>query len=200
MLNDLFTIGHSNHAEDYFVKLVAHYHINVIVDVRSSPYSRHNPQFNRECLKSTLAANNIKYLFMGEELGARRAERECYKNNQVDFKCVSFLPIFQAGIERIRKGLNYFRIALMCSEKEPLDCHRTILISRNMKWQNIHINHILSDGSLEPNNLTEKRLLDRFDIQPLLFDLKFDNRALLEKAYDLRGDEIAYKEDEITWL
>ncbi|MBU4276407.1 MAG: DUF488 domain-containing protein [Proteobacteria bacterium] len=200
MPHDLFTIGHSNHNEDVFIKILKHHHIDIVVDVRSTPFSRHNPQFNYDPLRNMLSQYKIQYAFMGNELGARRKERECYKNNQVDFNYVPFLPLFQAGIDRILKGLNKFRIALMCSEKEPLDCHRTILISRNIKWQNITINHILGDGSLEPNQLTEKRLLDRLNIQPLLFDIKYDTKDLLEKAYDLRSHEIAYREHESTWL
>ncbi|MEX0713868.1 MAG: DUF488 domain-containing protein, partial [Pirellulales bacterium] len=126
-----------------------------MADVRSHPYSRRNEQFNREQLAPALEAAGIRYVFLGEELGARRVEAECYEGRQVVYRRIAALPRFQEGLTRLRQGAAVYRVALMCAEKEPLDCHRTILVCRELR-EEFHIMHILADGTTEDHAQTEK--------------------------------------------
>ena len=148
MNNTLYTIGHSTHPIDTFVGLLQAHAIEAVADVRSAPYSRYNPQYNRENLKASLKLNDITYVYLGDELGARRTEIECYRDGKVDFALVRKLPLFLAGIERLIQGLKKMRVAVMCAEKEPLNCHRTLLISSHLDDHGIEIQHILADRSL----------------------------------------------------
>ena len=157
--NPLFTIGHSNMDAPSFVKLLQQHRIENVADVRSSPYSQYTPQFNREALQATLKQNGISYVFLGDELGARRAERECYESGQAVYELIAKTPLFNAGLERLLAGAKKFRIALMCAEKDPLTCHRTILVCRNLKIAGLEIQHIHSDGHLESHAEAEQRLL-----------------------------------------
>ena len=144
----LFTIGHSTHSIDTFVTLLQSHDIEAVADIRSSPYSRYNPQYNRETLKKSLLSLDIAYVFLGDELGARRREPECYRNDEVDFKLVQELPLFLSGIDRLLRGREKMRIAIMCAEKDPLQCHRTFLVSDYLSARDVDIRHILAEGNL----------------------------------------------------
>ncbi|MHB8772075.1 MAG: DUF488 domain-containing protein [Syntrophales bacterium] len=168
--------------------------ITALCDVRSSPYSRFMPQYNRELLKEEMARHRIAYLYLGAELGPRSPDPACYENEKVQYKRLAATEIFQQGLGRLRKGMETHRVALMCAEKEPLMCHRMILICRNLAGDDIVIRHILEDGSLEDNRDTEKRLLKLLKIDPAdLFSTEADQ---IERAYDLQGEKIAYAREE----
>lgn len=134
MLNELFTIGYSPHTYDSFLNILRKYQISALVDVRSSPYSQFKPEFNRETLKDLLKKHKIAYVFLGDYCGARVEDPTCYVNGKVDYNLVAKSQKFKEGLERIKKGMDIFRIALMCAEKDPITCHRTILISRNLHF------------------------------------------------------------------
>lgn len=106
-----------------------------------------------------LEVHGIKYVFLGRELGARPADRSCYENGRVQYRRLALTELFRAGIERVRKGASEYRIALVCAEKEPLDCHRTLLVARALDEQGVEVRHILGDGRLEPHRDTLVRLL-----------------------------------------
>lgn len=197
MTNVLFTIGYSNHLLDRFIEFLTCHHISALADVRSIPYSKFNSQFNRENLVEALRKKAIMYVFLGKELGARRDEKECYVNGQVQYNLVAKLDIFQGGLQRIRNGLEKYRVALMCAEKDPLECHRTILVCRNLRQEVFAINHIRENGDLEAHSDAEKRLMNQLNIQPDLFDGPIIVKQLIEKAYDIQSDKIAYREDEL---
>src|SRR5262249_12681672 len=148
----LFTIGHSNHEMAAFVKLLQQHGITLVADVRSSPYSRFNPQFNRESLAAALEKCGIEYAFLGRELGARREERQCYAGQQARYDRVARLPLFQQGLEVLREAATRGRVTLLCAEKDPLTCHRTILVCRNLRSESLAISHILEDGGIETNS------------------------------------------------
>jgi uncharacterized protein (DUF488 family) len=188
----LYTIGHSNHELPRFVELLERHQITAIADVRSRPYSQYSPQFNREALIPALAAHKIGYVFMGDELGARRSEAECYVDGKAVYDRVASLPAFQHGLERIRQGVAKRRIALMCSEKDPITCHRTILICRRLQ-DGLDIRHILESGELESHSALEARLLALHDFTE--GDLFHTKEQLVQQAYDRQGDEIAFVED-----
>lgn len=189
----LFTIGYSNFKRDEFIKLLKKYHIEAIADVRSHPFSKFNPDFNRDFLKSKLGKNDIKYVFLGDELGARRVETDCYVNGKVSYPLVVKTSSFKRGISRLLSGIEKMRIVLLCAEKDPINCHRFILICHNIKNQVRNINHILRSGDVERNLETENRLLKLCKLNNL--ELFRSDENILEEAYQRQGENIAYKED-----
>ena len=142
----IFTIGHSTHPLDKFIRLLERHDITAICDVRSSPYSQFNPQFNQQELKAGLQERGIKYVFLGEELGARSDDPSCYRDGKVQYDLLAKTELFKRGLERVCKGSEEYRIALMCAEKDPLECHRTILVSRELNKEGLAVEHILADG------------------------------------------------------
>ena len=190
-MNPLFTIGHSTQSIEAFLKLLEQHGVQAVSDVRSQPYSRHFSHFSRQPLEKALKDAGIYYVFLGKELGARRDERECYIGKTVSYERIAATPAFERGLERLREGLCRFRIALLCAEKDPLDCHRTILVARHAS-RFAEIVHIHSDGRLETRQEAESRLLRRFGFDSL--DLFHSGDDLLAEAYTRRGNEIAYVE------
>lgn len=191
---ELFTIGHSIHSVERFVDLLKMHGVTALCDVRSSPYSRYTPQFNRESLKDELAKHRIIYLYLGAELGPRSSDPTCYENGKVQYNRLAGKDLFQQGLGRLRKGMTTHRIALMCAEKDPLTCHRMLLICRNLRGDDIVIRHILEDGSLEDNRDAEIRLMKQLKIDPAdLFSTEADQ---IQRAYDLQGEKVAYTLEE----
>jgi len=192
MTGELYTIGHSNHSIEKFIELVSMHSINAVFDVRSKPYSKFNPQFNRETLEEELKKRNIKYFFLGEELGPRSNDQECYINGKVQYSNISKTFQFQQGIDRLLIEMESNRIVIMCAEKDPITCHRTILICRHMRQYDIEIKHILENGEIENNSDAEKRLMKTLNIPPEQGDLFSSIEERIEKAYDIQGKKIAY--------
>ena len=193
MIGPVFTIGHSTHTSSYFTELLAEHGISAVADVRSSPFSRFNPQFNRGVLTNSLREHNIKYVFLGEELGARSKDPGCYIDGKVQYDKLAQTSPFKSGIARVLEGAEKFRIALMCAEKDPLTCHRAILVSRALVEQSVEVNHILPDGNLETHSQLVERMLRQWHLHG---DDIFDPKAArVEEAYRLQGDLIAYAED-----
>lgn len=189
----LYTVGHSVHTIDHFIEILRMNKIDAVADVRSSPYSKFTPQYNQERLKKTLNENGIWYVFLGTELGARRTEPECYENNKVVYRKVADLPSFKSGISRIREGAEKMRIAIMCAEKDPLTCHRTVLVSyfsRNLFADTLHI---LEDGSIESRAEADQRLLEEYKLDKADFFSTYEERLAL--AYSKRAEKIAYEEN-----
>ncbi|MEM8721824.1 MAG: DUF488 domain-containing protein [Cyanobacteria bacterium P01_G01_bin.39] len=145
----LFTVGHSNLTIEDFINLLVKYKINAIADVRSHPYSNYLPHFNRDLLKFELLKAKIKYVFLGNELGARPKDLSCYIQGKVIYSKIASSDSFKTGIERILTGLDTYCIALMCSEKDPLSCHRTILICKYLRKLDIKINHIVGSSNMQ---------------------------------------------------
>jgi uncharacterized protein (DUF488 family) len=187
----VFTIGHSNLEIANFVVLLKQHGIQVVADVRSSPYSQYNPQFNRELLQRALREQGISYVFLGEELGARRSEPECYLNGRADYSLIAQMPAFSRGVERIIQGAAKMRVAMMCAEKDPLDCHRCILVSPRLCERGLDILHILSDGSLESQEQAARRLTQLLDLPER--DLFHSTGEVVAEAYRLQGEKIAYQ-------
>ncbi len=186
----IYTIGHSNHPIERFIALLRQHGIQAVADVRSTPYSRFNPQFRREALAGSLADAGIRYVFLGEELGARSQDPSCYDGNRVSYAKLARSSLFQRGLERLICGEREYRIAILCAEKEPLDCHRTILVTRELERSGVPVAHILSDGTLEPNSRTMARLV--LDMKLGETDLFRTEQELIEEAYDARAEKVAY--------
>ncbi len=190
-MSSLYTIGHSTHEWEHFVDLLKLHRIEVLGDVRSRPYSRFTPQYNRESMMGGLARYGIKYVFLGEELGARRAEPECFVDGKVDYGLVAKTPAFQRGLNRLRTGITKYRVAIMCAEKDPLECHRTILVAHHAKAF-AEVAHIMADGSLETHAQAEARLMAECRLGE--DDLFVPEAQRIENAYAKRASDIAYQE------
>jgi uncharacterized protein (DUF488 family) len=160
----VFTIGHSNLEFAKFVTLLKQHGVQAVGDVRSSPYSQYNPQFNRDSLQRALREQGISYVFLGEELGARRSEPKCYVNGRADYSLIAQTPAFIRGLDRIIQGAARMRVAMMCAEKDPLDCHRCILVSPRLCDRGLNVRHIHSDGALESQEQAERRLAQLFHL------------------------------------
>lgn len=196
----LYSVGHSNQSQEEFLELLKRHDINCIVDVRSVPASKYTPQFNMEPLKWFLRANDIHYLHFGDEFGARRTD--CLDaEGQVNFEKAVETPSFKRGVERLMNGLQKgFRISLMCSEANPLECHRFSLVSRYFYDNGLDVQHILKDGELALHASLEKEMIDEYlhskkhrlaEIDQLFGSYtKEDQRR---DAYRLKNKEIGYK-------
>ncbi len=194
-MDELFTVGHSNHDIERFLDLLEANGITAICDVRSSPYSRHNPQFNRELLQASLKKRNIAYVFLGKELGPRSDDPGCYVDGKVQYSRLAASENFRSGMERLKAGMKRYRIAMMCAEKDPIGCHRMILICRALRGEPVAIHHILESGSIEDLRSSEQRLLIELKLPQLrLFENPED---LIQRAYDTQSERIAFvREDE----
>ena len=190
----IFTVGHSTHAAEAFVALLRTHGVTAVADVRSAPCSRFNPQFNRETLARALEAQEIRYVFLGRELGARPDDPACYEDGRVRYARLARTALFRGGLDRAVDGARRHRLALMCAERDPLDCHRTILVARELARRGIDVAHILADGRLEPHAATLDRLLARQGLtQPHLFASPEER---IEQAYDARAADLAYARED----
>ncbi|WP_336216692.1 DUF488 domain-containing protein [Nonomuraea sp. LPB2021202275-12-8] len=186
----LFTIGHSTHSLSTFLGLLRQHQITAVADVRSIPVSRFTPQFNRNTVKRSLYDASIKYVFLGKELGARTNDAACYVDGRVQYRRLARTPQFTNGIERLLKGARTERIAIMCTEQEPLDCHRTILIAKVLAEHEVAIDHIHGDGHIESHTWAMRRLMANFGLDQ--DDILFTPPERLEQALRRQESRIAY--------
>ncbi len=204
-MQPLFTIGHSQHSLENFIALLQQHNVTALADVRSMPYSRRLPQFNHAVLEKNLPQVEIRYVFLGKELGARPDNPNCYVEGRALYENIAATPEFAQGIQRILKGVQSHRIALMCAEKDPLTCHRAILVCQHLVPFNLEIGHIHSDGSLEYHENLEDRMLKLHDLQDpqtenqlMLFaelmEPQVSRAERLKEAYHRQGLKIAYVE------
>jgi uncharacterized protein (DUF488 family) len=189
----LFTIGHSNHPLGIFVELLRRRDVTAVGDVRSHSYSRHASQYSRESLKTSLARMSIAYVFLGKELGARSENPGCYKQGKVQYDRLARQPQFAERIRRVTTGMKQHRIALMCAEKDPLECHRTLLVSRKLHEAGFQIVHIHADGSLENHRTLESRLLNICKLPE--GDMFKQRDEFISEAYAIQGERVAYQDD-----
>ena len=184
----VFTLGHSNHAIEHFLSLQKMHGVELLVDVRSTPFSRFNPQFNRQRLDASLRAVGMGYLFLGDELGARSPDDACYdEGGRVSYSRLAQTDLFRRGLRRVIEESGSKRVALMCAEREPLECHRTILVTRELEKDQVPVVHIRADGTLEPHRQVMERLVESLGLAgPDLF------ADPIEAAYEAQGRKIAY--------
>lgn len=148
----ILSIGHSTHELDRLMGLLAAHRIDVVADVRSNPQSRHASQFNAPTLRDALIARGMRYLPMGDELGGRPRNPEYYDaDGHVRYERVAASEAFLRGIDRLVEGTRTYRIAVMCSEEDPVNCHRWRLIGRVLSGRGIEMGHIRGDGTLQTN-------------------------------------------------
>lgn len=161
----VFTAGHSNHSRERFAEELLRPHgIAVLADVRSAPYSRFAPDFDREALRSFLAARDVRYVYFGDELGGRPSDPACYEDGRVRYDRVARTAWFRRGLDKLLAEAASHRVAVMCSEKEPLNCHRTLLVAQALDRRGVGVEHILVDGSLASHAAVVDDLLSRHDL------------------------------------
>lgn len=185
----IYTIGHSNHSAVRFIDLLKSGGIECVADVRSTPFSRRNPQFNQKALAAALKDAGIGYWFLGDALGARPKDEACWDNGKVSYARIAATPAFQQALDALIERSESTRIAIMCAEKEPLGCHRTILVGRALAQGGAELRHILADGRVESQDELEERLLH---LAKEHIDLLSNRDAALARAYDKRGARLAF--------
>ena len=179
-MNPIKTIGHSNQPIERFMGLLKAGGVEVLVDVRSTPYSRRFPQFGRERLTASLTGAGILYRYEGTALGGKPEGGASYDD-------LAAQPAFISALDRLVHGAADATLCLMCAEKDPLDCHRTVLVSRRLAERGMTIEHLLADGSTQPHRAIEEKLLAKSDPDgPDLFTKQEDRTTLLARAYQAR--------------
>lgn len=177
----IFTIGHSNHPIERFVTLLREAGVRLLADVRSTPYSRRFPQFGRERLRDSLKAAGIDYRHFGDALGGKP------QGGTPNYIATARTPAFAAALDAVLAEASQQPLALMCAEREPMDCHRTVLVSRHLATRGADIVHLLADGGRAPHADIEAKLLAWYERRtgPLLVER--DPARRLAAAYDERG-------------
>ena len=177
---DLMTIGHSNLPADRFITLLRDSKVSAVIDVRSVPFSRWCPWFSSKPLATGLAAGGVAYLQLGDELGGRPRDPQLYCDGIADYEAMARRPEFCAGLDRVIDETRRHLVCLLCSEREPLDCHRCLLVGRALAERGVTPGHIRADGTIEPHAMTEQRLLKLAGGEADLFG---DPAARLADAY-----------------
>ena len=195
--NAILTIGHSTHNLDAFIALLQKHHVNVLADVRSAPYSRFTPHFNRDSLVNALTAGGIEYLYLGDKLGGRSKDPACYEAGRIRYDRVATTESFQSGIDHIVREAVKHCIALMCAEKEPLDCHRTLLVAQALNEHCVQVAHIHADGELETHYEAIDRLLRHFHLRPE-GELFLTREDLVADAIKRQARRVAFVDDNLT--
>jgi uncharacterized protein (DUF488 family) len=188
----VFTIGHSTHSYEHFLSLLRASAITALADVRTTPFSRHFPHFNETTLRSDLKLDGISYVFLGKELGGRPSSRSFFCDGVADYEKMAKTEMFASGIKRVIEGAKKFRVALMCSEHDPLDCHRCLLVGRALSGEGIKLIHILGDSSLVSQEAIEEKLLNLAGRSS--GDLLMTASERLSAAYRDRSLKVAYVE------
>lgn len=189
---DVLTIGHGNHPIDRFFDLLAAPGVTALADVRSSPWSRFAPQYNQQALASAAAARGMAYVFLGQQLGGRPSDPALLEASGVaDYRAMEATVAFGNGLERVRQGFaKGYRIALVCSERDCLDCHRNLLVGRALTRSGMSVGHIGQDGAIEHQAQMETRLLAWAGRQPGLFEAPGE---ALDEAYLRRAQKVAWR-------
>jgi uncharacterized protein (DUF488 family) len=192
----IFTVGHSNHSLEYFLALLHQHAITAVCDVRSHPCSLRNPQFNLQELKESLRSHNISYVPLGKELGARSEDPSSYQQGKISYERLAETDLFHQGLDRVQKGMKTHRVVIMCAEKEPLECHRTILVSRHLAVRGLEVHHIHADGAIETHTDALRRLATALNLRADELHLFCSQEDLLTEAYRLQEQRIAYEPEE----
>jgi uncharacterized protein (DUF488 family) len=190
--NRVLTIGHSTLALETFLTMLDRAGVTALADVRSSPFSRRVPHFSRDQFRAALKERGVKYVFLGKELGGRPRASRLYFNGVADYEKMALEPDFLKGIDRVVSGAKKHTIALMCSEHNPLDCHRCLLVGRALSERHISLGHILNSGRLADQHEIEEKLLSLFG--GATDDMFATREDRLAKAYRLRAKNVAYRE------
>lgn len=198
---EIYTIGHSNYTVERLIDMLKHYNINCVVDIRGTPYSKYNIQFDKETIRYTLSKAGFIYIYMAKELAAKRINKQSYnEEGYSDFEKVIKENEFIEGIERLKNGCNKgYKIALLGAMQEPIRCHRSILVGRALRENGFNVKHILDNYSIASQEDIEQMLLDKYfsnRAQMTIDDLignSLNREEMIEEGYRLANKEIGYR-------
>ena len=198
---DIYTIGHSNYPLEKLIDMLKYYNINCVVDIRGTPYSKYNVQYNKETIAMSLKEAGFLYIYMAKEFAANRENKSSYnKEGYSDFEKVIAEKDFVNGIERLKLGCEKgYKIALMGAMQEPIRCHRSILVGRVLCKNKFKVNHILDDYSIASQENIEENLLNKYyssrnqiTIDELMGN-HMNEKEMIEEGYRLANKEIGYR-------
>ena len=196
-MGHLYTVGHSTFPREHLTDLLKKYEIDYLLDVRSTPFSKYTPQYNSDDLKRYLFNENINYAPMGKYFGARQENSAYYPEGFLDFELFRESSVFIQGVENVIKGLESHNIALMCTEKNPIDCHRAIMVARGFELQGVDVMHILHDFTTITQERLNQELLDQYFPDrgqiSLFQEQNMTEEEYLAEAYRSRNKEIGYR-------
>jgi uncharacterized protein (DUF488 family) len=190
-----YTIGHSNHLIEDFIQTLKNFQIQCIIDIRTIPSSNYMPQYNRENLQSWLEREGIEYEYLGDRIGGRYTDPDLLDSQgSVDYEKVEQRSIFQTGIDQVCQIIDIGKpAALMCSEKDPLDCHRFVLVSKALTKKGISIDHIVFEGTKDTEGKLVGSLVSNNDLEKKLREMyKSPNEMDKEMLYRRRNKEMAF--------
>ncbi|HBH3651901.1 TPA: DUF488 domain-containing protein [Clostridioides difficile] len=202
---EIFAIGHSNYPYDKLIDMIKKYDINCVVDIRETPYSKYNIQYNKEAFNESLRNSGFVYIYMGKEFGAKRTNKDVYtQEGYADFEKVAKEDIFLNGIERLKKGCQMgYRIVLLGAMQEPIRCHRSILVGKVLNKEGFNVKYIMHEGNLAYQEDIEESLLDKYfsDRKQLSIDnllgSALTREKMIQEGYKLANKEIGYRTEKL---
>ena len=202
---EIFAIGHSNYPYDKLINMIKKYDINCVVDIRETPYSKYNIQYNKEAFNESLRNSGFIYIYMGKEFGAKRTNKDVYtQEGYADFEKVAKEDIFLNGIERLKKGCQMgYRIVLLGAMQEPIRCHRSILVGKVLNKEGFDVKYIMHEGNLAYQEDIEESLLDKYfsDRKQLSIDNLLGSaltiEEMIQEGYKLANKEIGYRTEKL---
>ncbi len=198
---EIYTIGHSNYTMERLIDMLEYYNINCVVDIRGTPYSKYNIQFDKEAIRYTLTNAGFVYIYMGKELAAKRIRKNSYNNEGYsNFEEVIKEEEFKRGVERLKNGCEKgYKIILLGAMQDPIRCHRSILVGRELVKNDFDVKHILDDYSIVTQDDIEEMLLNKYfsnrnqiTIEDLTGD-SLNNEEMINEGYKLANREIGYR-------
>ena len=198
---DIYTIGHSNYTMEKLIEMLRYFNIDTVVDIRGTPYSKYNTQFDKEVIRYNLTKEGFIYIYMAKELAAKRINKISYNNEGYsDFEKVINEEDFKIGVKRLKDGCNKgYKIALLGAMQDPIRCHRSILVGRELVKKGFNVKHILDDLSIKDQKYIEERLLDKYfpdrhqvTLDTLLGEEKTEEEMIID-GYRLANREIGYR-------
>lgn len=199
IINCVYTIGYTAFSVNEFIEVIKHYNINCVIDVRSSPFSNYYNDYNKDNLESTLKKHNILYRNYANEFGARQTNPIFYSGDIVDFDKFIKSPQFLEGVSKVKKGIERgYSFVLMCAEKDPVKCHRSIMLGKGFSENGFDVKHIISKTELESQKELEERLLEMYHhdrFQLTFFCEQQSDSELLADAYKMQNWAIGYNKN-----
>lgn len=198
---EIYTIGHSNYTMERLIDMLEYYNINCVVDIRGTPYSKYNIQFDKEAIRYTLTNAGFVYIYMGKELAAKRIRKNSYNNEGYsNFEEVIKEEEFKRGVERLKNGCEKgYKIILLGAMQDPIRCHRSILVGRELVKNDFDVKHILDDYSIVTQDDIEEMLLNKYfsnrnqiTIEGLTGN-SLNNEEMINEGYKLANREIGYR-------
>lgn len=203
---EIFAMGHSNYPYDKLIDMIKKYNVNCVVDIRETPYSKYNIQYNREVFNESLKKSGFIYIYMGNEFGAKRTNKDVYtEEGYADFEKVIKEDIFLKGIERLKNGCQMgYKIVLLGAMQEPIRCHRSILLGKTLNKEGFDVKYIMHERYLATQEDIEESLLDKYfsDRKQLSIDNLLGNaltrEEMIQEGYRLANKEIGFRTEKIS--